>query len=81
MKIKAKELRGLSDQELDQKKDALEKELHDLRQKKLTGQLDKPHQFKLVRRQIAQVNTIKKEFSLEAAQKAKDAKKSGVKNG
>ena len=60
-RVKAKDLRGLSAVELDQKRDALEKELHDLRQKKVTGQLDKPHFFKQLRRQIAQVNTVQKE--------------------
>ena len=59
---KANDLRNLSLTELDQKKTALEKEWFDLRQKKITGTLDKPHQFKLVRRQIAQVLTVKREI-------------------
>ncbi len=58
---KSKDLRNLSAQELDQKKDVLQKELHSLRQKKITGQLDKPHQFKATRRQVAQINTIIRE--------------------
>lgn len=58
---KAKDLRGLSKQELLQKKNALERELHELRQKKVTGQLDKPHFFKRARRQIAQILTIVRE--------------------
>ena len=58
---KAKDLRGLSLVELEQKQQTLEKELQELRQKKVTGQLDKPHFFKTVRRQIAQVNTIQRE--------------------
>ena len=58
---KAKDLRGLSKEELLQKKDTLEKELHGLRQKKVTGQLDKPHFFKRARRQIAQILTIVRE--------------------
>ena len=60
-RVKAGDLRGLSDVELNQKLGTLEKELQDLRQKKITGQLDKPHSFKNVRRQIAQVNTVKRE--------------------
>lgn len=60
-KAKAKDLRGLSSDELSLKKQSLEKGLNELRQKKVTGQLDKPHQFKLMRRQIAQINTIEKE--------------------
>ncbi len=59
--VKGKDLRGLSAAELEQKHLALEKELQELRQKKVTGQLDKPHFFKNLRRQIAQVNTIQRE--------------------
>ncbi len=60
-RVKAKDLRGLSSQELDQKRQALQKELFELQQKKVTGQLDKPHLFKSMHRQIAQVNTIVRE--------------------
>ena len=59
--LKISDIRGLSTQELEQKKGALEKELHELRQKRVTGQLDKPHQFKVLRRQIAQILTIQRE--------------------
>jgi large subunit ribosomal protein L29 len=58
---KGKDLRNLSAHELNQKRDSLQKELHTLRQKKVTGQLEKPHQFKASRRQIAQINTIIRE--------------------
>ena len=58
---KAHEIRNLTVGELNQKKQALEKDLFDLRQKKITGQLDKPHMFKVTRRQIAQLNTIIRE--------------------
>ena len=58
---KVGELRGLSPDELRQKREGLEKGLNELRQKKVTGQLDKPHQFKLLRKQVAQINTIEKE--------------------
>ena len=64
-RVKAKDLRGLSTEELGHKRQTLEKELFELQQKKITGQLDKPHQFKLMRRQIAQVNTIAKENARE----------------
>lgn len=69
---KARDLRSLSLAELGQKKSDLEKMLFELRQKKLTGQLDKPHQFKQTRRQIAQISTIAKEMSLK-----KEAKHGG----
>ena len=60
-RVKANDVRGLSPAELEQKKSALEKELFDLRQKKATGTLEKPHQFRTLRRQVAQINTIKRE--------------------
>ncbi len=60
-RAKAQELRGLSLEELKHKQETLEKDLQDLRQKKVTGQLDKPHVFKMARRQIAQLNTIRRE--------------------
>ena len=59
--VKGKDVRGLSADELNLKQAGLEKELRDLRQKKVTGQLDKPHAFKAARRQIAQINTIRRE--------------------
>ncbi len=58
---KVNELRGLSQDELKMKREALEKGLNELRQKRVTGQLDKPHQFKLLRKQVAQINTIERE--------------------
>lgn len=60
-KTKINDLRNLSELELRSTKESLEKELFDLRQKKASGQLDKPHEFKRVRRQIAQINTLKRE--------------------
>ncbi|MBI4432712.1 MAG: 50S ribosomal protein L29 [Candidatus Omnitrophica bacterium] len=59
--LKAKDLRNLSVSELDEKKKAVEKELFELRQKKVTGQLDKPHRFKLLRHEIARLNTVRQE--------------------
>ena len=69
-RLKAGELRALSFGELDQKQEALEKELHDLRQKKVTGQLDKPHFFKLLRRQAAQIQTVKREKEKQNAKRS-----------
>lgn len=60
-RAKAKELRNLSAAELHQKKAALQKEYFELGQKRLVGQLDKPHLFKNTRRQIAQINTVLRE--------------------
>ena len=64
---KGQDLRGLSADELMLKRQGLEKSLNELRQKKVTGQLDKPHQFKLMRRQIAQIYTIQHETKKETA--------------
>ena len=63
-KIKVNDLRNLSGAEMDERIANHEKELFDLRQKKLTGQLDKPHFFKQTRRQIARLLTLKKEAIL-----------------
>ena len=60
-RVKASVIRALSLQEIKTKESALQKDLFDLRQKKITGQLEKPHLFKMVRRQIAQLNTLKRE--------------------
>lgn len=57
-RTKAKDLRNLTVTELGQKEQALRRELYDLQQKKVTGQLEKPSQFKAVRRNIAQIQTV-----------------------
>ena len=68
-RVKAATVRSLSAGEMDAKESALRKELFELRQKKITGQLDKPHLFKAVRRQIAQLNTLKREKQNEQQSK------------
>ena len=73
-RVKAATLRDLSAQEVKSKIAGLQKELFELRQKKVTGQLEKPHQFKAARRQIAQLNTIKREKQNDE-QPAKPAKR------
>lgn len=60
-RVKAKDVRSLSNAEIELKKSTLTKALFELRQKKVTGQLEKPHEFKQLRRQIAQLNTIQRE--------------------
>ena len=59
--VKAKDLRNLSAAELDQKRQALEKDLYELRDKKIIGQLDKPHLFKVLKTQIARIHTVQNE--------------------
>ena len=58
---KAKELRELSEPELDERVASLRKEAYDLLQKKKVGQLDRPHRFRQIRREIAQILTVKNE--------------------
>jgi large subunit ribosomal protein L29 len=55
---KAKELRELARDELDQKLQDRVKEAFDLRKVKATGKLDNPLQVRLVRREIARLRTL-----------------------
>jgi len=55
---KAKELRELAQDELDQKLQDRVKEAFDLRKVKATGKLDNPLQVRLVRREIARLRTL-----------------------
>ena len=55
---KAKELRELAQDELDQKLLDRVKEAFDLRKVKATGKLDNPLQVRLVRREIARLRTL-----------------------
>ena len=59
--IKTSELRELTSEELVQKHSALKKELFDLRMQAAVGKLDKPHQLRLVRRDVARLSTLLKE--------------------
>ena len=56
--IKAKELRELAQDELDQKLQDRVKEAFDLRKVKATGKLDNPLQARMVRREIARLRTL-----------------------
>lgn len=64
--MKAKELRGLSVNELNVKLDDLKNELFNLRFQLATGQLDNNSRMKLVRRDIARIKTILRETELKA---------------
>ena len=55
--MEIKELRGLSDQELQDKLDDLNKQLMELQFKRRSG-AEKPHLFKVVKRDIARIFTI-----------------------
>jgi len=55
---KAKELRELAQDELDQKLQDRVKEAFDLQKVKATGKLDNPLQVRLIRREIARLRTL-----------------------
>ncbi len=56
--MKAKELKALSEQELNQKLADLKKELFNLRFQHAINQLDNPHKIEEVKRDIARVMTV-----------------------
>jgi large subunit ribosomal protein L29 len=56
--MKAKELRELSFEELDQKLAELKEELFNLRFQLATGQLENPMRVRAVRKDIARVKTV-----------------------
>lgn len=62
--MKVKEVRDKSDEELAHELRELNAELFNLRSRKVTGQLDKPHRFKDVKKTIARIKTVFKERSL-----------------
>ncbi|MBE9190141.1 50S ribosomal protein L29 [Gloeocapsopsis crepidinum LEGE 06123] len=58
---KISEARNLSDEEIVAQIVALKKQLFQLRLQKATRQLEKPHQFKHARHQLAQLLTVEHE--------------------
>ncbi|HNW46160.1 MAG TPA: 50S ribosomal protein L29 [Thermotogota bacterium] len=66
--MKAQEIRGLTDQELVQKMEALKKDLMNLRFQLALKQLDNTNKMKSVKRDIARIKTILTEREL-ASQK------------
>lgn len=65
---KVVDIRGLSDQELEDQITATKKELFQLRFQKATRQTVNPHQFKHARHRLAQLKTIERERARIAAQ-------------
>ncbi|MDI3533692.1 MAG: large subunit ribosomal protein [Thermosediminibacterales bacterium] len=65
--MKVREIRELSNQELEQKLRDLKEELFNLRFQLATGQLDNPMRIREVRKTIARVKTIIRERELKAA--------------
>jgi large subunit ribosomal protein L29 len=56
--MKAKQLRELSIEELKEKEKKLRQELFKLNQSRFSGKVDKPHMFKLLRKDIARIQTV-----------------------
>lgn len=56
--MKIQELRALSKEELLQKERALKEELFKLNAQRYTGRVEKPHQFLVVKRDIARIKTL-----------------------
>jgi len=59
--MKAKDIRALSDQELQSKKDQLHKQLFDLQFQQKYGKVEKPHLFRQAKKDIARIETILRE--------------------
>ena len=64
--MKAKEIRELSADELNQKLASLKEELFNLRFQHATGQLENPMRIKDVKKSIARIKTIQREATLKA---------------
>lgn len=64
--MKAKEIRELSSQELEQKLDELKAELFNLRFQLATGQLENPMRIKKVKKAYARIKTILREREIKA---------------
>jgi len=62
--MKAREIREMTEKELDSKELELKTELFNLRFQLATGQLDNPLRIKAVRKDIARVKTIIREREL-----------------
>lgn len=64
--MKAKEIRELNAEELNQKLASLKEELFNLRFQHATGQLENPMRIKDVKKSIARIKTIQREAEIKA---------------
>lgn len=69
---KASELRGLADDELEQRLSEARQELFNLRFQAVTGQLSNPARVPELRREVARVLTLQRERELEAESESWD---------
>lgn len=56
--MKKQEFNNLTMEELIQKEKSLKEELFKLNQQRYAGRVEKPHQFSLIKKDIARINTI-----------------------
>ena len=56
--MKIKEIRDLSNEDIIQKKKDLKQQLYNLNYERKMGRVEKPHIFKLVKKDIAKMETI-----------------------
>lgn len=70
---KISEARELSDEQLAQEIIAVKKQLFQLRLKKATRQLEKPHQFTHARHRLAQLLTVETERKSDSNQSVKES--------
>jgi len=61
MKIKIKELRDLSPEDLMQKEKSFKEELYNLNYQRRFGRVEKPHRFRVLKKDIARIKTLLKE--------------------
>jgi large subunit ribosomal protein L29 len=59
--MKIEELRNLSNEELTVKRMSLKEDLFKLNQQRYSGRVEKSHQFGVIKRNIARIQTILKE--------------------
>ena len=65
--MKIKEIKELSVDELQARKQELKKESFNLRLQQQTGQLEKPSQIRSIRREIARIETVLTQRSAQTA--------------
>jgi large subunit ribosomal protein L29 len=61
MKVKIKDLRELSVEDLNQKEKAFKEELFNLNYQRRFGRVEKPHRFRTLKKDIARIKTLLKE--------------------
>ena len=69
--MKTKEIRELSKDELVTRKRDLRQEVFHLRMQQQSGQLEKPSQLRVIRREVARIETVLTEKNRKATQDSK----------